>query len=80
MDGYEPHSHIYSWDTPAGAVAADMVTSGWVGRGVPGVVLGGWSWRGTTRVLPSTLQDPIFNIFLRLSPTHGPKKAILSVL
>ena len=53
--------------------------SGGQGGGVPGV----WDWVGTWRVLywvlPSTLLGPIFSIFLRLRPTQGQMKAILSI-
>ena len=37
--------------------------------------MGWWVGReGYTRVLPSTLPDPIFNIFLASEPTYGQMK------
>ena len=44
--------------------------------GVPGVVEDGWVREGVLPgYYPGPTQDPIFNIFLRLSPTQGPVKA-----
>ena len=42
----------------------------------------GWvgTWEGYTGTPPGPLPGPIFSIYLRLRPTHGQMKAILSVL
>ena len=45
-------------------------------------MVGSWvgAGRGYTGYPPSTIPGPIFNIFLRLRPTHGQMKAILRFL
>ena len=76
MDGFEPHGTIPLTGTAALTSAVYMLGSGVGGR----CTRGGAVWVGPggcyTGTLPGPLQIPIFNIFLRLSPTHGPKKAI----
>ena len=37
-------------------------------------------WEGYTRYPPGTLLGPIFNIYLRLGPTHGQMKAFFTKL
>ena len=67
---------LFDWpDTTRGCT--DVVyTAGMVGEGVPGV----WGLGGPGgvlyRVLPRTLQDPIFSIFKAKGPPYGQMKAI----
>ena len=54
-------------------VGVPGVGAGWVYR------VGIWEgiWEGYTGTPPDQSQGPIFNIYLRLGPTHGQMKAIL---
>ena len=78
FDGFEPHDTIYSVGLTARGYTCCCMTGG--GGGVyPGWGMAGWVLGGAIPVpYPDPSQDPIFNIFLRLGPTHGQMKVKLS--
>ena len=57
-----------------------VVYPGWWQGGVAGWVPGGCTGEGYTGTQPTLIPGPIFNLFLRLEPTHGQMKAILCIL
>ena len=70
FDGYEPHGTI-DQGVPGRAEVQGVLVGGGV---YPGWWDLGWAGRGYTGTHPLTLPGPIFNLFLRLRPTHGQMK------
>ena len=76
VDGLEPHGTFIP--RVRHALHADGVP-GW-GRGVPGVGRLGVAGRGYTGTQAQPSLGPIFNIYLRLGPTHGQMKVNLRLM
>ena len=62
--GYEPHDHIYSWDTAPRTAGMNMEPLTVLGAGVPGVGLGGY-WEGAIPGTSPAGHLGLFDLILR---------------